>query len=235
MRVVGFAALRRWRNKAAAGAGLCCSYVGAGLSRVTGRAAAAAVAAPLAEGYAGGVDDLYNSWAAASSAGRLGRARRTVDIWATVCRLAWRQRTLLRRYAADDAAALSAARRQLGADAREALLALGPTFIKLGQLLSTRVDILPREYIEELSLLHAGLAAAEARRSTECGTRTATRKSWRRTRSGGSCAPSRKRRSALRRAAPTMRATAAAGRRGAAGGGGRRKRRPRTLWMWTSC
>ena len=153
VRVVGFAALRRWRNKAAAGAGLCCSYVGAGLSRVTGRAAAAAVAAPLAEGYAGGVDDLYNSWAAASSAGRLGRARRTVDIWATVCRLAWRQRTLLRRYAADDAAALSAARRQLGADAREALLALGPTFIKLGQLLSTRVDILPREYIEELSLL----------------------------------------------------------------------------------
>src|SRR5256885_2265861 len=36
---------------------------------------------------------------------------------------------------------------------RETLAELGPTFIKLGQILSSRPDILPLDFIEELSLL----------------------------------------------------------------------------------
>jgi predicted unusual protein kinase regulating ubiquinone biosynthesis (AarF/ABC1/UbiB family) len=36
---------------------------------------------------------------------------------------------------------------------RERLVALGPTFIKMGQMLATRADLLPLEYIDELSAL----------------------------------------------------------------------------------
>lgn len=52
-----------------------------------------------------------------------------------------------------DAGIYSQAKTELAVALRDKLLALGPTFIKLGQLLSTRIDILPREYINALTLL----------------------------------------------------------------------------------
>ncbi|WP_423999603.1 ABC1 kinase family protein [Haloarcula salina] len=52
-------------------------------------------------------------------------------------------------------------RRERAQDLLDSLLTLGPTFIKLGQLLSTRPDILPPEYIEEFSKLQDRVPPAD--------------------------------------------------------------------------
>ena len=44
-------------------------------------------------------------------------------------------------------------RRLEGARVRDELIRLGPTFIKIGQMLSTRIDLLPVEFTEELKEL----------------------------------------------------------------------------------
>ncbi|MDZ7957004.1 MAG: AarF/ABC1/UbiB kinase family protein [Aulosira sp. DedQUE10] len=82
--------------------------------------------------------------------------RRFVDIWSFVLTLMfklWRYNKAW-SYSGGITEAKQAARRKAQAVwIRNTLLDLGPTFIKVGQLFSTRADIFPIEYVEELAKL----------------------------------------------------------------------------------
>lgn len=50
-------------------------------------------------------------------------------------------------------------RKNLAKWLKESILRLGPTFIKIGQQFSTRVDILPQEYVDQLSELQVSITS----------------------------------------------------------------------------
>lgn len=82
--------------------------------------------------------------------------RRYVDIWAFVLKLLAAQWMYKKSWSyrggiTEEKQAIR--RRALAIWIRETLLDLGPTFIKVGQLFSTRADLFPGEYVEELSKL----------------------------------------------------------------------------------
>ncbi len=82
--------------------------------------------------------------------------RRYLDIWSFVLTLMFRLWLYNRSwsYSGGPTEVKKAARRKAQAIwIRNTLLDLGPTFIKIGQLFSTRADIFPSEYVEELSKL----------------------------------------------------------------------------------
>lgn len=84
------------------------------------------------------------------------RQRRFLDIWAFVLQLLSSRWWLSKSWSypggvTEDKRATR--RRKQAVWIRETLLDLGPTFIKVGQLFSTRADLFPAEYVEELSKL----------------------------------------------------------------------------------
>jgi predicted unusual protein kinase regulating ubiquinone biosynthesis (AarF/ABC1/UbiB family) len=67
----------------------------------------------------------------------------------------WRESRLSKKYGSEEARRrMSSAHRKRAVKFRETALNLGGVLIKLGQFLGARVDVMPREYIEELHRLH---------------------------------------------------------------------------------
>lgn len=84
------------------------------------------------------------------------RQQRFIEIWSFVLILLawlWRDSKSWTYIGGMTEAKKKARRRKQAIWIRESLLELGPTFIKVGQLFSTRADIIPNEYVEELSKL----------------------------------------------------------------------------------
>lgn len=82
--------------------------------------------------------------------------RRFIDIWGFVLLLMYRLWLYNKSWSYSGGvsdAKQAARRRTLAVWIRNTLLDLGPTFIKVGQLFSTRADIFPAEYVEELTKL----------------------------------------------------------------------------------
>lgn len=87
---------------------------------------------------------------------KYSKTKRTVDVWTFVLGLRAQLFLLDKKWAyvggmTDDKR--KARTRSLACWVRERVLQLGPTFIKLGQLFSTRSDLFPAEFTDELSKL----------------------------------------------------------------------------------
>ena len=90
---------------------------------------------------------------------------RTIDIWRTVLTFSWMVWNDSKKWSyvgGKTEAKVKKRTRKRAIWLRESMLQLGPTFIKIGQLLSTRADILPTESVEELSKLQDEVPAFTA-------------------------------------------------------------------------
>lgn len=98
----------------------------------------------------------YASKAYRWSRSSYNRQMRFIDIWSFVLRLLgsfWLNDRKWSYWGGITEAKQAIRQRSQAIWIRETLLDLGPTFIKMGQLFSTRADIFPAEYVEELSKL----------------------------------------------------------------------------------
>lgn len=88
--------------------------------------------------------------------GTYSRPQRFIDIWSFVLKLLSKRWLYGKKWTYGGVITpekQTRRRREIAVWIRETCLSLGPTFIKIGQLFSTRADLFPIEYVEELSKL----------------------------------------------------------------------------------
>ncbi|KAI3409538.1 ABC1 domain-containing protein [Psidium guajava] len=112
---------------------------------------------PSDEGFSW-ANENYSSW------------QRNIDVWSFV--LSLRVRVLLDNAKWAYLGGISEdkqknRRRKTASWLRERVLQLGPTFIKLGQLSSTRSDLFPREFVDELAKLQDRVPAFSPKKARE--------------------------------------------------------------------
>ncbi len=106
--------------------------------------------------YADGMETVYTGKSYRWNRENYSRNRRFIDIWSFVFTLvtgSWLDQKPWSYPGGVTEAKRIARRKKQAIWIRNTLLELGPTFIKVGQLFSTRADLFPSEYVEELAKL----------------------------------------------------------------------------------
>jgi len=104
--------------------------------------------------------------------GRSSALRRNAEVWKFALNCVFRvlkPRKLRKSGATDDE--IQEAKKAAATYIRNGLLKLGPSFVKLGQVISTRTDVLPKEYTDVLKTLQDDVPGFSGKRAKDIVTR----------------------------------------------------------------
>ena len=110
-------------------------------------------------------DVLESGW---SKRGQSSSIRRNAEVWKFALKCVFRAlkpRSMKKKGATEEE--VKAAQIDAATFIRDGLLTLGPTFVKLGQVVSTRTDVLPKTYTDVLNTLQDDVPAFSGARAKE--------------------------------------------------------------------